>query len=397
MMDDKKNKILFLTHNYIRHKGDFAGVFLHLLARKLIEKDFEIHVVAPHDSELLEYEEIEGVKIHRFRYAPDDKETFAYRGNMHRQILSSPFKIFTLRKFLKESTGLAQKVIREEAIKIVSTHWLVPNGIVAKRLKKKFKDEIKLVLSSHGTDIRLLTGLPFVYAFLKPVIRKASAWTVVSSYLKDLIVRKDKTIADKIEIMPLPNDESVFYQDKSVPTEKNLIVAPSRLTPQKRLKFLVKAVADLRKEIPSIKLEIYGTGPERENLEKMISELKISAWVKIFDPVSQEELRTVYNRASLAVLNSVGEGFGLTLTEAMLCRTAVIGTKSGGIVDIIDHERTGLLVDPNSSTDLAFALRWILKDDNLREKLAEAGYQKAKDKFSSEATASRYTELFKNK
>ena len=104
-------KVLFVTHNYIRHKGDFAGVFLHLLARKLKEQDVEVHVVAPHDAGLTEYEEVEGIKIYRFRYADDDKETFAYRGDMHQQLFKNPFKIIRLLKFLRESYKLSCKII----------------------------------------------------------------------------------------------------------------------------------------------------------------------------------------------------------------------------------------------------------------------------------------------
>ncbi len=70
-VDDKKSKkskkILLLTHNYIRRRGDFAGVFLHLLATKLTEPGFEIFVVAPHDARIAEYEEIDGIKIFRLR------------------------------------------------------------------------------------------------------------------------------------------------------------------------------------------------------------------------------------------------------------------------------------------------------------------------------------------
>jgi glycosyltransferase involved in cell wall biosynthesis len=389
-------KVLFVTHNYIRHVGDFAGVFLHLLARKLREHDIEVHVVAPHDAGLAESEEIQGIKIYRFRYADDSKETFAYRGNMHRQLFKNPFKIFTLIRFIRSASELASSIIEKENIPVVSVHWLIPNGIVGQQLKRKFKDRIRLFLSSHGTDVRLLTGVPFVYSLLRPAIRAAQGWTVVSDYLRDRVLKKDRSVGEKMHVIPLPNDETIFYPDDSILENPNLIVAASRLTVQKRLGHLLQAVKIVFRNRPHVKLEIYGEGPERNRLEKIIADFELGERVKILKPVSQRELRKAYNRAAVVVLNSVDEGFGLALTEAMLCRTAVIGTNSGGIVDIIEDEKSGLLVPPDNPQKLANAVNRLLSDVSLRERLARAGYDRAIDRFSCTSSAKRYADLFKS-
>jgi glycosyltransferase involved in cell wall biosynthesis len=393
--DNKETlKVLFITHNYIRAIGDFAGVFLHLLARKLTEMDFEIYVVAPHDAAVPEYEEIQGVKIYRFRYAADKEETLAYSGDMHRQLFRNPLKIFKLRRFLKASYELASSIIEKENISIVSVHWIVPNGVIGRRLKRKYKDKIRLFFHSHGTDVRILTGTPLMYSFFKSTIKEAEYWTVVSNYLKGLILEKDKDIFDRIKVIPLPNDEKVFYPEEQIVEDPNLVVAVSRLTVQKRLKYLLDAVKLISKGKPSIKLEIYGIGPEKWKLERQIEELGLLGRVRILAPVAQKELRKVYNRAAVVVLNSVDEGFGLALTEAMLCGTAVIGTKSGGITDIIDDGETGLLVPVDDAEKLAESIKIILDNHSLRERLATAGRRRAIDKFSSKSSAAQYAELF---
>lgn len=388
-------KVLFITHNYIRFVGDFAGVFLHLLARKLREQETEVHVVAPHDAAMPEREEIQGIRVYRFRYAPDEKETFAYRGDMHRQLFRNPFKIFRLLKFLRSAAKLAEEVIEKENIGVVSVHWLVPNAIIGRRLKRKYKDKIRLFLHSHGTDVRLLTGVPMVYSFLKSTIRVSERWTVVSSYLKGLVTAKDSSIGDKIEIVPLPNDEKIFYPDDNALEDPNLVVAVSRLTAQKRIDLLLKAIKMVSEKRPNVKLGIYGAGPEKVHFESMIKELGLEGRARIHKPVDQRDLRQVYNKAAVVVLNSVDEGFGLALTEAMLCETAVIGTKSGGIVDIIDDGQNGLLVEPDNVEALAEAVLRLLQDNALRQRLGEAGYEKARECFSSEASAARFAAIFK--
>jgi glycosyltransferase involved in cell wall biosynthesis len=395
--DSQIIQVLFITHNYVRHKGDFAGVFLHLLAKKLKEYNIDVIVLAPHDAGLKEYEVIEGIRIYRFRYGSDAQETFAYRGDMHRQLFKNPFKIFRLISFIRSARKLAQTIVEKEKLNVISVHWVVPNGLIGYSLKKKYGDKMKLFLSSHGTDIRLLGNIPFTYTFFKRAVKLADKWTVVSNYLKKIILEKDKGIADKIEVIALPNDESLFFPDQSIHKEPNYIVAVSRLTVQKRISILIMAMNKVIQEIPETKLEIYGAGPEKEALQKLISSLDLNEYIKICNPIPQNELRKVYCRAGMVVLNSINEGFGLALTEAMLCRTAVIGTDSGGIPDIIDHEKTGLLVSPDDSNKLADAIIRMIKDHRLRTQLAMKGYNKALENFSANSSAKRYAAIFRGK
>lgn len=394
-VDKKNSRILFLTHNYIRGRGDFAGVFLHLLATKLTELGFEIFVVAPHDAGLPEYEEIDRIKICRFRYADDKDETFAYRGNMHQQVLTNPFKIFRLIKFLKAAYKKTVEIIEKENIGTVSVHWVIPNGIIGYFLKDKFGDKIKMFLHSHGTDVRLLTSYYLIYLFFKPVINKFERWTVVSNYLKRLILERDIYIADKIDVIPLPNDEKLFFPDENISEDPNLILSVSRLTVQKRIDVFIKALAILKDEFPELRAEIYGDGPEKQKLQSLIDQKQLSEKVNILPPVSQNQLRDVYNKAAIVVLNSVDEGFGLSLTEAMLCRRPVIGTDSGGITDIIDENQTGLFVEADNPIELAEAIKKLVSDTVLRNNLRLAGYQKAMENFSSQSTAKRYADLFR--
>lgn len=391
----KNLKVLFITHNYIRTIGDYAGVFLHLLARKLAEYDIEVHVVAPHDASIPEFEKLQGVSIHRFRYADDDRETLAYRGDMHKA-LWKPARLILLRNFIRAAYQTACRVIDQERISIVSIHWLVPGGFVGRRLRRKYKNKIRLFLSSHGTDVRLITKYPLVLSFFRSMIGQAEIWTVVSNYLKELITEKEAGLAGKIRVMPLPNDESVFYPDERILQDANLVVNVSRLTVQKKLDVLLEAIKRVSLKRPHIRLEIYGSGPEKAKLERKIVARGLEGRVKILRPVPQRKLRLIYNKASVVVLNSVDEGFGLTLAEAMLCRTAVIGTRSGGITDIIDDRENGLLVPPDDPIALGDEISRLLEDQKLRQRLAESGYRKAVDHFSADSLARAYARLFRS-
>jgi glycosyltransferase involved in cell wall biosynthesis len=167
----------------------------------------------------------------------------------------------------------------------------------------------------------------------------------------------------------------------------------TRFTHQKRVDYLIKAFATVVKKRPQAKLEIYGYGPLQADIERLIKDLDLQRQVTLFPPVSQEELRKVYSSAAIMVLNSFEEGFGLTLSEAMLCGAAVVGTDSGGIPDIIKHQKRGVLVPLDDSAALAEAILELLDNSPLRQKLADNGCRFARENYASGPLAARYAQM----
>ena len=131
----------------------------------------------------------------------------------------------------------------------------------------------------------------------------------------------------------------------------------------------------------------------QSEVEQQIQSLNLANRISVHAPVSQTELRTVYNRASIVVLNSIREGFGLALSEAMLCGTAVVGVRSGGITDIIEHDQRGLLAEPDNVDSLALAISRLQKDSSLRNQLATAGCEYARRTYASGPLAARYAQI----
>ncbi|MFQ6007385.1 MAG: glycosyltransferase family 4 protein [Candidatus Zixiibacteriota bacterium] len=386
-------RLLILTHNYPRYDGDYAGVFISLLARRMADHGIEPIVLAPHDRQIEEFEVVDGVKIYRFRYADKpEAEDIAYRGNMQQLVLGSLSGALKFRRFLRCWCLAAFQVIEKERIQVVAGHWLVPTGMVMKTIAAK--QPLPMILSSHGTDIRLMKKHGrFVFRYFRKFCASLKKWTVVSSFLKDQILSLDRSLTDIVEILPLPHDETLFYKDSGIQREPNLIVSVTRFTEQKRVDYLIKAFAEVKAINPYARLEIYGTGPRQSEIERLIEEREIKTHVTIFSPVPQEKLREVYNRATVVVLNSYQEGFGLVLSEAMMCGTAVIGTASGGIPDIVKDEETGLLVPLDDSTRLAEAILRLLNNPSLRQKLADNGYHFARANYASDPLAKRYAQM----
>lgn len=388
-------KLLMPTHNFPRFEGDFAGVFISLLAKNLPAFGIDPVILAPHDPGAAEYEEIDGVTIYRFRYADTDaEENIAYRGNMHQLVLGSPGGIFRFKHFLDCFRNAALDVIDREQINVVGGHWLVPTGIVMKTIAKK--TSLPMVMSSHGTDVRLMRKYAgVIYRYLKGFCRGLHRWTVVSNFLRDAILEADPMLQSILEVLPLPHDETVFFRDETIVRGSDLIVAVTRFTEQKRVDYLIKAFAHVNESHPQARLELYGTGPLENDIRSLIDRFGLTQRIRIHEPIPQKQLCEIYNRAAMVVLNSHQEGFGLALSEAMMCGAAVIGTNSGGISDIISEGKTGLLVPVDDSAALAEAMKLLLDDDAMRSSMADAGHKFAHNTYSSGPLAKRYSEIIK--
>lgn len=386
-------KILILTHNYIRFTGDHAGLFVHILAKGLVQSEHKVFVLAPHQKGLKTFEMMDDVEVYRFRYAPDGKETIAYIGNMHQLVARSwtnkiLFLFFLVSFFLK-----ALSISLKKKIDLISAQWWIPGGSTGcfvSLLSRK-----PLIVTSHGTDVRLLEKSSLFSRLAGLVFGRAKYVTTVSSFLKERLVKNVKLAPGKVKVIPMPVTPAAFTPTPLKRDEVKLILCVARFTPQKGLDIFLKACKILKEKGIDFQAKIVGEGPLKSLLQKEIVDLDLEDRVFLLDIMPQSELNHLYAESYLCVLPSLEEGFGLVLVEAQLCKRPVVGTRSGGITDIIQDGKSGLLVSPKDHLSLASAMERILTDEKLAFRLAEDGYQSAKAKFSPQAVLEQYLKVLR--
>ena len=158
-----------------------------------------------------------------------------------------------------------------------------------------------------------------------------------------------------------------------------VICTIARLSEEKGILYLIDALETVAKEIPSVKLVLVGEGPLRKTIEQKAKDKGILSDI-IFLP-AQEDIAAVLAVSDLFVLPSLYEAFGLVLVEAMVMKKPVISTRTGGIPEVIEHGKTGILVNPADSQTLAQAITAVLQNQPLRESLARNAYHYAKEHF----------------
>jgi glycosyltransferase involved in cell wall biosynthesis len=143
-------------------------------------------------------------------------------------------------------------------------------------------------------------------------------------------------------------------------------------------------------------LKILGEGPAKPALEELARELGITSQVTWSPFVPQTEMPAEYGASRVTVLPTRGqaEGLGLTLVEALLAGSAVVGTPAGGIPEVVLHDRTGLIARDGDPTDLAEQIQRLLTDVELRERLTGAGKEHVLRIYSPDAAIGRFLEIY---
>jgi len=160
--------------------------------------------------------------------------------------------------------------------------------------------------------------------------------------------------------------------------KKKQVLYVGRLTKYKRVDMLIDAFARISVEYPQYTLKIVGRGYERERLSGIAVEKGVSEKVQFEEDLSEEALYREYASSRVFVLPSEQEGFGIVLLEAMAVGTPVIALKApnSAAEGLITSENDGLLVE--SVEELANALRRVISDDGLRDRLSVAGIETAR-------------------
>lgn len=177
---------------------------------------------------------------------------------------------------------------------------------------------------------------------------------------------------------PPLNVHEEFWLPHDAPVVGNV----AALVPHKGQRHLIGAAAIVVREVPDARFVIAGEGELRAALERQIREHHLEKHVFLagFRPDALSLLKSV----DLFVMSSVTEGLGTSILDAMACGKAVVGTRTGGIPEVVVDGETGLLVLPRDDQALAAAIVRLLTDPDLRRRLGEAGLVRVRERFSAE-------------
>ena len=220
------------------------------------------------------------------------------------------------------------------------------------------------------------------------VVKQLPAVLTVSHNSKVDINAQMRVPLNRLTVVPVGVDASVFRPyDDVVKKKGRLMVTSSSDVPMKGLVPLLEATAKLRVE-RDIDLIVIGQPNPKGRVAATIERLGLGDIVTTITGVSDDALARLYGEAEVAIVPSLYEGFSLPAIEAMSCAVPVVATTGGALPEVVGVSgETGLLVEPNNPEALVEAIRSLLDDATLRQRLGDNGRQRVIERFTWQVTA----------
>jgi glycosyltransferase involved in cell wall biosynthesis len=262
--------------------------------------------------------------------------------------------------WIKVTLALVKKYIEENGKPdVIHAHNVFNAGRVARTCLSMYG--IPYVVTEHDSGYLLNEYSSKALKIATEVFNNSACNIAVSKSLASAI----STYCNLSFVKIIPNvvDISLFELDFSKREEEVFkFISVGNLLKNKGHEVLIRAFSVFQKDQSNVVLEIYGEGPEHENLDQLIKELNLMEAVSLKGKIAPKALVKQYQLSHCLVLPSFKETFGVVIIEAMACGLPVIATRSGGPEDIINDDN-GILVDPGDIESMAKALRGI-KDNH---------------------------------
>lgn len=230
-------------------------------------------------------------------------------------------------------------------------------------------------------------------AMQKRVSRRLPRIITVSECSKRDIGREFGLPAERFRVVPNGINTDFFYPLAGVKRADDMIlVTNSADTPLKGLRYLLEAVAQIRRE-RTIRVVVIGKPKENGAIEQLVAELSLGNAVRFTGRIADHEFARYYAETTMAVIPSLYEGFGMPAGEAMACGVPVISTTGGALPEVVG--KAGLLVPPGDSQALKAAILDLLGDPEKRRKLGEAGLARVKNSLTWRHAAEKTAEVYR--
>jgi glycosyltransferase involved in cell wall biosynthesis len=392
--------VLFIVTAYPRHDGDVITPWLSEAIARLAKHAVDVEVLAPSYRGCGD-QIIDGVRVHRFRYAPRRFEQLTHDQTAPDRIRERPVYAGLVPSYAVAGALKAMQLARSGRFDVVHAFWPVPHGLFG--LAARAAGGIPLVSTFFGVELAWIgKDLPFLAPVLRWVARSSDAVTTISQHTAQLLERHTG-VGVPHRVIPFGvalDTTAAIPPHRTDPQQRFEMLFIGRLVERKGVRHLIDAVARLPADRRA-QLHVIGDGPERPRLEQSVRALGLADRVTFhgFVPAADKLVRLAACDVLVlpAVVDAKGdtEGQGVVLLEAMAFAKPVVASRLGGIVEAVEDRVTGLLVPPGDPAALASALCTYMDDPARAKAMGEAGYARVQAQFSWDAITRDLVDLYR--
>ncbi len=292
------------------------------------------------------------------------------------------------------------EVATQRHLDLFHVHYAVPHATsawLAKQMLAK-PDELKIVTTLHGTDITLVGQDPSYRSIVKFSIERSDGLTAVSEFLKRETIATFGCSECDVRVISNFVDTELFgrrpdgrHRNAFAEPDEKILMHISNFRPVKRVGDVVRVAARVMEKVPA-RLVFVGDGPDRPMAEEQARGLGIGDRVVFLGKM--ESVAELLACADLFLLPSESESFGLSALEAMASEVPVVGTRCGGLEELVQDGVTGRLLPVGAVDAMGKAAIEILSDAQRRRELGAAGRNAAKERYAADRIVALYESYY---
>lgn len=387
-----KTKVLMLTWEFPPNIIGGLARHVHGLSDALSEQGFEIHIITTLKDGLVPYEKVNDLHIHRVKpYHEVDHDFITWIAGLNLAMIEK-----------------AKVLALNYEFEVIHAHdWLV--GAAGMTLKEGMA--IPLITTIHATESGRNNGIytdmqKFIHEKERLLIHTSNHIIVCSDYMieeiQNLFVLED----DKMSMIPNGIEEPYGFIPEGIlhklpiDSSKKMIFSIGRMVKEKGFDTLIDAALVLKEIDPEVYFVIAGKGPMLDEYRRKVEELKLESTVIFVGFISDEERNAFFAECEFTVFPSRYEPFGIVALESLIFGKPTIVSNVGGLKGIIEHMRTGLLMEPGVPSSFVEQASILLNDESLSKTIGLAGKKLVKDMYSWNHIASEtkhvYGKVLKN-
>ena len=287
----------------------------------------------------------------------------------------------------------------ERPLDVIHAQYAYPTGLAALEAGRRLR--VPCVVSVQGGDGHWVGPCCETHAAaMKAVLNHAGAVLIGSASFRDETCANNGVAADRFTVVPGATDTSRFTPRPGLGENLGALRDPPRLLYHGRVDLrkglgeLLRAMPAILEAVPAATLTVSGIGPDVGAVAALAEELGLSDTVALAGYARYDEAPDRLKRGDLFVSPTYSEGFSNTILEAMASGLPVVSTDTVGVVDCLTDGENGLLVPVGAVGELADAVVRLLKDGDLRRRLATRALDDVRRLYSWEAVGGRIEEVY---
>jgi len=292
------------------------------------------------------------------------------------------------------------EVVLKHELDLLHVHYAIPHATsawIAREMLVAARPDIKVLTTLHGTDITIVGQDPSFFAITKFSIEKSDGLTAVSQYLRTETQNAFGCTGCRIEVIPNFIDPAVYDRARYTPQldeqarGRKVLMHVSNFRPVKRVRDVVRVYAEVARAVPSV-LVMVGDGPDRVVAEE---EARLRGVEEdVFFLGKLDSVAPLLASADLFLLTSQTESFGLSALEALATGVPVIGSRVGGLPEVVRDGETGALCAVGDVEGMAAAAIRLLTDPARWQTASTLAQADARARFGMDAVVGQYEELY---